>query len=91
MEQAANKTKIHRERVKYRGAFDAPVIRSCSLKPRQIYVPTGVKQTTFSQFFSCMELAIGLEEFKIVMIFDVHEMSMMCHELVSLKAGIMSA
>ena len=32
------------------GKFDSHVIRSCSLNPRQIYEPAGVKQTISSQF-----------------------------------------
>ena len=32
------------------------MIRSCALKPRQICVPAGVKQTIFTQFFSIFEL-----------------------------------
>ena len=36
--------------------FDSHVIRSCFLKPWQIYEPAGVKQTISSQFFSGFEL-----------------------------------
>ena len=32
------------------------MIRSCSLKPQQIYEPASVKQTISSQFFSSFEL-----------------------------------
>ena len=34
--------------------FPSHVIRSCSLKPLQVCVPSGVKQTIIAQFFSIL-------------------------------------
>ena len=47
-------TKVPRETTTW--TLDSHVIRSCSLKPRRIYEPFGVKQTISSKVFSSFEL-----------------------------------